>query len=276
MNNRKEAAGLNIEKAYDQKRKSWFSLLRLRRQAQGGEASETGDTEEGVWLRIREICDPGSFKEMFQKVNSPDPLRFPGYENKKKHVQEALRQPDACIAGTALIHRRKVAIGFLDGRFLMGSMGYAVGEKITLLAEYAMKKKLPLILFSASGGARMQEGMFSLVQMAKTSAAVEAFKRNGGLYISCLTDPTTGGVSASFASLGDIIMAEPGALICFAGPRVIEQTIGEKLPEGFQRAEFLLEHGMIDRIVERSKWRRVLNHILYLHGIEKQATKQTI
>lgn len=258
---------MNIKEIYSQKKKNWLSLIRMREQSENAVMSEA---ENSVQERIQEICDRGSFKELFRKVNSPDPLSFPGYEIKKKSFQERLQQPDACIAGVAQIYQRKVAIGFLDGRFFMGSMGYAVGEKITLLAEYAGKKKLPLIIFSASGGARMQEGMFSLVQMAKTSAAIEAFKRKGGLYISCLTHPTTGGVSASFASLGDIILAEPEALICFAGPRVIEQTIGEKLPEGFQRSEFLLEHGMIDRIVERTKWRQVLNHILYLHGIERR------
>lgn len=172
---------------------------------------------------------------------------------------------DAFLAGVGKIDNRKVAIGVLDGRFLMGSMGTAVGEKIVRLTEYAKKKNLPLIIFSASGGARMQEGLFSLMQMAKTAAAIEQFKQKGGLFISCLTNPTTGGVSASYASLGDIILAEPGALICFAGPRVIEQTIGQTLPEGFQRAEFLLEHGMIDCIVERKDFRDTLSSILQMH-----------
>ena len=155
-------------------------------------------------------------------------------------------------------------------RFLMGSMGTVVGEKITSLTELAAKRKLPLIIFSASGGARMQEGLFSLMQMAKTSAAIERFKSEGGLFISVLTDPTTGGVSASFASLGDIIISEPGALICFAGPRVIEQTIGRKLPDGFQKAEFLSEHGMIDIIAERKNLRDTLADILKLHQTEKE------
>ena len=148
---------------------------------------------------------------------------------------------------------------------LFRSMGIAVGEKITRLTEYAMKRKLPLIIFAASGGARMQEGLFSLMQMAKTTAAIEKFKDAGGLFISYLTNPTTGGVSASFASLGDIIIAEPGALICFAGPRVIEQTIGQKLPEGFQHSEFLLEHGMIDMIVDRKDMKQTLSKILKMH-----------
>ena len=149
---------------------------------------------------------------------------------------------------------------------MMGSMGTVVGEKISLLAEFADRKGYPLVLYCASGGARMQEGLFSLMQMAKTAAAIERFKHNGGLYISFLTNPTTGGVSASFASLGDIIFAEPDALICFAGPRVIEQTIGEKLPKGFQRAEFLLEHGMIDGIVKREEQRETIYKLLRMHS----------
>ena len=163
-----------------------------------------------------------------------------------------------------------VAVGIMDSRFLMGSMGTTVGEKIAALAEYAALKGLPLIIFTASGGARMQEGMFALLQMAKTAAAIERFKERGGLYISCLTNPTTGGVSASFASLGDIMLAEPEALICFAGPRVIEQTIGEKLPEGFQRAQFLLEHGMLDMVVERKEMKKTLVTLLKLHGMGGQ------
>ena len=158
------------------------------------------------------------------------------------------------------------AFAVMDSRFLMGSMGTVVGEKITSLTELAAKRKLPLIIFSASGGARMQEGLFSLMQMAKTSAAIERFKAEGGLFISVLTDPTTGGVSASFATLADITLAEPGALIGFAGPRVIEQTIGQKLPKGFQRSEFQLEHGFVDQIVARSEMREVLARILRLHS----------
>ena len=153
----------------------------------------------------------------------------------------------------------------MDSRFLMGSMSTAVGEKITRCIEYAMKRKLPLIIFSASGGARMQEGIYSLMQMAKTAAAIQRFQARGGLYISCFTHPTTGGVTASFASLGDIMLSEPGALIGFAGPRVIEQTIGEKLPEDFQRAEYLLDHGFLDQIVTRDQWRAVLAQLLALH-----------
>ncbi len=159
--------------------------------------------------------------------------------------------------------RRGVAV--LDSRFFMGSMGAAVGEKVTRAVEYAEQDRLPLIIFSASGGARMQEGILSLMQMAKTAAAIQRLPEAGGLYISCLTHPTTGGVTASFASLGDITLAEPGALIGFAGPRVIEQTIGQKLPEGFQRAEYLEEHGFVDRIVPRGEMRATSAQLLRLH-----------
>ena len=172
---------------------------------------------------------------------------------------------DAAVSCVGEIQRHKAVLAVLDSRFIMASMGTAVGEKITRAAEYAARHKLPLIIFAASGGARMQEGIFSLMQMAKTAAAIERFQSRGGLYISCLTHPTTGGVTASFASLGDIMLAEPGALIGFAGPRVIEQTIGEKLPEGFQRAEYLLDHGFLDQIVTRDQWRHVLGQLLALH-----------
>ena len=159
-----------------------------------------------------------------------------------------------------------VVAAVLDSRFFMGSMSTAVGEKITRAIEYAASKKLPLVIFSASGGARMQEGIFSLMQMAKTSAAIQRFSAKGGLYVSVLTHPTTGGVTASFASLGDIMLAEPGALIGFAGPRVIEQTIGEKLPAGFQRSEFQMEHGFVDQVVPRSQLRDTLIQVLQLHA----------
>lgn len=215
--------------------------------------------------RVAYLLDENSFKELFAQIITKDPLDFDGYEEKLQLNRRKTGMQDAFLAGVGKIDNRKVAIGVLDGRFLMGSMGTAVGEKIVRLTEYAKKKNLPLIIFSASGGARMQEGLFSLMQMAKTAAAIEQFKQKGGLFISCLTNPTTGGVSASYASLGDIILAEPGALICFAGPRVIEQTIGQTLPEGFQRAEFLLEHGMIDCIVERKDFRNTLSSILQMH-----------
>ena len=215
--------------------------------------------------RINLIADTKSFRELWPELETKNPLDFPDYDKKLEDNRVKTGQKDAFVAGVIKIGGIRVAVGVLDGRFLMGSMGTVVGEKITRLTEYAEDKKLPLILFSASGGARMQEGLFSLMQMAKTSAAIERFKAEGGLFISCLTNPTTGGVSASYANLGDIILAEPGALICFAGPRVIEQTIGQKLPEGFQRSEFLLEHGMIDRIVERVEMKKVLYTILNIH-----------
>ena len=173
---------------------------------------------------------------------------------------------EAVVTAQGTIGGISCVVGVLDSRFMMGSMSAAVGEKLTLAIEFAMKKKLPIILFSASGGARMQEGIFSLMQMAKTSAALEKFAEKKLLYISVLTDPTTGGVTASFASLGDIILAEPGALIGFAGPRVIQQTIGETLPEGFQRAEYLEKHGFVDQVVPRSQMRDTLAQLLRLHG----------
>ena len=184
---------------------------------------------------------------------------------KRQELELSTGLKDAAVSALGRIEGRRAVFAVLDSRFLMGSMGTAVGEKITRAAEYAGKKKLPLVIFSASGGARMQEGIFSLMQMAKTAAAVQRFQSGGGLYISCLTHPTTGGVTASFASLGDIMLAEPGALIGFAGPRVIEQTIKEQLPEGFQRAEYLLDHGFLDRIVPRNEWRAVLSQLLALH-----------
>ncbi len=216
--------------------------------------------------RIFFLADEDSFHELSAGIRTKDPLGFPGYKQKVHEISKQTGMDDAILTGTIRINGIKTAIGVLDSRFLMGSMGTVVGEKIALLAEYAGRKKLPLLIFSASGGARMQEGLFSLMQMVKTSAAVERFRGNGGLFISCLTNPTTGGVSASYANLGDIIMAEPGALICFAGPRVIEQTIGQTLPEGFQKAEFLEEHGMLDMVVERREMKAVLGRILKMHG----------
>lgn len=215
--------------------------------------------------RINMIIDEDSFKELYASLKSRNPIDFPEYEKKLEINRRKTGQQDAVVTGTCRISNYKAAVAVLDSRFLMGSMGTVVGEKIARLAEYAMKRKLPLIIFSASGGARMQEGLFSLMQMAKTSAAIQKFKDNGGLFISYLTNPTTGGVSASFASLGDIIIAEPDALICFAGPRVIEQTIGQKLPPDFQHSEFLLEHGMIDMIVERKDMKKTLGLLLGMH-----------
>lgn len=219
----------------------------------------------GAYYRLSTILDPGSFRELNGKLSAADPLSFPGYGEKQRAAQRKTGLTEAAVTATGSVGGRKCVAGVLDSRFLMGSMSAAVGEKITLAIEYAAKNKLPLILFSASGGARMQEGIFSLMQMAKTAAAIQRFQSGGGLYISCLTHPTTGGVTASFASLGDIMLAEPGALIGFAGPRVIEQTIKEQLPEGFQRAEYLLDHGFLDQIVPRSEWRTVLAQLLALH-----------
>lgn len=219
----------------------------------------------GAYYRLSMILDPGSFQELDEKLEPANPLDFPGYPEKLEQIQEETGLLDAAVSCVGEIQRHKAVLAVLDSRFIMASMGTAVGEKITRAAEYAARHKLPLIIFAASGGARMQEGIFSLMQMAKTAAAIERFQSRGGLYISCLTHPTTGGVTASFASLGDIMLAEPGALIGFAGPRVIEQTIGEKLPEGFQRAEYLLDHGFLDQIVTRDQWRHVLGQLLALH-----------
>lgn len=215
--------------------------------------------------RIEMICDEGSFKEMDANLRTKNPIKFPGYRRKLELLKRRTGMEDAVITGLGRIEGEKVAIGVLDSSFLMGSMGTVVGERISRLAETARRKKLPLVIFSASGGARMQEGLFSLMQMAKTASAVETFKNTGGLFISCFTHPTTGGVSASYASLGDIMIAEPNALIGFAGPRVIQQTIGQELPEGFQRAEFLLSHGMLDMVVERADLKNVLGRLLKMH-----------
>lgn len=215
--------------------------------------------------RIVSLADTKTFREKDKSLKTVNPLDFPEYEEKLKANEERTGTPDAVVTGVMKLNGIETAIAVMDGRFLMGSMGTVVGEKIVRITEYAGRKKLPLIIFSASGGARMQEGLFSLMQMAKTSAAVEKFKNDGGLFVSVLTNPTTGGVSASFANLGDIIIAEPKALICFAGPRVIEQTIGQKLPKGFQRAEFLLEHGMVDMVTERKDLKDVLYKILKMH-----------
>ena len=220
----------------------------------------------GVRDRLTATVDEGSFRELFGNVRSRDPLDFPGYEAKLDGARRKTGMNEAVVTATGAIGGVRCVVGVLDSRFLMGSMSAAVGEKLTLAIEYAGKNKLPLILFAASGGARMQEGILSLMQMAKTSAALAQFSEKGLLYISVLTDPTTGGVTASFASLGDIILAEPGALIGFAGPRVIQQTIGETLPEGFQRAEFQMEHGFVDAVVPRKDLRDTLIRLLKLHG----------
>ena len=219
----------------------------------------------GAYYRLSTILDPGSFRELHPRLSAGDPLHFPGYQERLDAAQHKTGLTEAVVTATGTIGGSRCVVGVLDSRFLMGSMSTAVGEKVTLAIEFAAKNKLPLILFSASGGARMQEGILSLMQMAKTSAALARFSDKGLLYISVLTDPTTGGVTASFASLGDIILAEPGALIGFAGPRVIQQTIGETLPEGFQRAEYQESHGFVDAVVPREKMRDTLSQLLRLH-----------
>ncbi|MDO4965727.1 MAG: acetyl-CoA carboxylase carboxyltransferase subunit beta [Lachnospiraceae bacterium] len=216
--------------------------------------------------RIYYIVDKGSFVETNKKLKSANPLDFPDYEEKYKNTVKKTNMNEAVITGIASIEGMKCVIAVMDKRFFMASMGRIVGEKVTAAIELAERKNLPLIIYCASGGARMQEGIFSLMQMAKTSAAIERFSSKGGLYISVLTNPTTGGVTASFASLADITLAEPKALIGFAGPRVIEQTIGKKLPEGFQTAEYLKEHGFIDEIVPVKNQREVLGRLLKLHA----------
>ena len=222
-----------------------------------------------AYKRIEMIADEGSFEEWDMDLDGmdgpPDPLQFKGYSEKIKKLREQTGLKEAVVTGRVKINGTQAVIGVCDGRFMMGSMGYAVGEKITRAVERATNEKLPVILFTCSGGARMQEGIISLMQMEKTSAALKRHSDAGLLYVTVLTDPTTGGVTASFAMLGDIIIAEPQALIGFAGPRVIEQTIGEKLPEGFQRAEFLLEHGFVDQIVKRENMKPVLGRILKMH-----------
>ena len=215
--------------------------------------------------RIRMVCDKDTFIPWFEEVETGNPLNFPGYEEKLQQVREKTGLREGVTVGAGKISGENVCLGVCDSRFLMGSMGHAVGEKIVLAVERATKEKLPVILFCCSGGARMQEGMISLMQMAKTSAAIKKHSDAGLLYVTVLTDPTTGGVTASFAMLGDIILAEPGALIGFAGPRVIEQTIGQKLPKGFQSAEFQLEHGFVDNVVERDDLKKVLSQILKSH-----------
>ena len=219
--------------------------------------------------RIKMVADKGSFTEWCTGLANSNPLDYPEYEEKIAQVQAKTHLEEAVRIGEAKIDGQRVVVGVCDARFLMGSMGHVVGEKITQSFERATQERLPVILFCCSGGARMQEGIISLMQMAKTSAAIKRHSEAGLLYIPVLTDPTTGGVTASFAMLGDIILAEPGALIGFAGPRVIAQTIGQKLPEGFQRSEFLVEHGIIDGIVRRENLKQTLSNLVKLHQRNK-------
>lgn len=216
--------------------------------------------------RLTVTVDEGSFEELFTDLITKNFLGFPGYDEKIEALKKKTKLHEGIVTGLATIDGEKVAIGIMDSHFLMGSMGAVVGEKVTLLVEKATELSLPVIIFTASGGARMQEGIISLMQMAKTSAALKRHSDAGGLYVTVLTDPTTGGVTASFAMLGDIILAEPGALIGFAGPRVIRDTIRQELPDGFQKAEFLLEHGFVDKIVDRDTMRETLSKILEMHG----------
>ena len=216
--------------------------------------------------RLRLVADKGTYEKWEEGLESKDPLNYPDYQEKTAALKERLRIDEAVTCGRCTIYGEPAVVCVCDGRFLMGSMGYVVGEKITRSVERATEEKLPVVIFTCSGGARMQEGIVSLMQMAKTSAALKRHSEAGLLYISVLTDPTTGGVTASFAMLGDIILAEPGALVGFAGPRVIEQTIRQKLPEGFQRAEFLKEHGLIDGIVEREDLKETLAKLIAMHN----------
>lgn len=219
--------------------------------------------------RLALIADLGTFKEWDAELKTKDPIRFPDYMEKIKDLQEKTGLSDAVVTGQVQIESFEVALGIMDTTFLMGSMGTVVGERLTRLFEKAQQKKLPVVLFTASGGARMQEGIFSLMQMAKISAAVKRHSDAGLLYLTILTDPTTGGVTASFAMEGDIILAEPQALIGFAGRRVIEQTIRQALPDDFQKAEFLLEHGFVDKIVKRNELKKVIGKLLMLHGVKE-------
>lgn len=216
--------------------------------------------------RIRMTADVYSFEEWDAGLMGGNPLDFPEYEEKLEQLHAKTGLVDAVLTGKAAIRGIPVAIGAMSPDFLMGSMGWTVGERLTRMIERAEKEKLPIVLFCCSGGARMQEGIVSLMQMAKVSQALKHYSENGGFYVPVLTDPTMGGVTASFAMLGDVILAEPGAMIGFAGARVIRQTIGQKLPEGFQSAEFLQNHGFVDRIVKREKMRGTLAFLLQSSG----------
>ncbi len=222
--------------------------------------------------RLKITVDDGSFREFDENLRSLNPINFPGYEAKYNKMVEQCSINDAIVTGECTIRGYRCVIGIMDSHFMMASMGSVVGEKITRAFEYADRRGLPVIMFTASGGARMQEGIISLMQMAKTSGAVKRHSDNGGLYITVLTDPTTGGVEASFASLGDIIIAEPKVLIGFAGRRVIQDTIKQRLPDDFQSAEFQEECGFVDMIVERGMMRRRLSWLLKLHGFPKEVS----
>jgi len=215
--------------------------------------------------RIGYLTDADSFSEMFSEIESKNPIEFPGYAEKLEKMKQLAREPEAVVCGVASIGGEKCAMFVMEPYFMMGSMGAAVGEKITRLFEYAQEQSLPVVGCTVSGGARMQEGIVSLMQMAKTSGAVKRHSDAGNFYLTLLTDPTTGGVTASFAMQGDIHIAEPGAIIGFAGARVVEQTVRKKLPPGFQKAEGLLEHGFVDMIVPRAKQVQVISVLLKMH-----------
>jgi len=217
--------------------------------------------------RINMLLDDNSFEEYFEFIESSNPIVFEGYQEKIKLYQKRSDEKTAILTGTGKIDGKKIAIACMNPYFMMGSMGSALGEKLTRLIELATNKNLPVIIFTASGGARMQEGVFSLMQMAKISGALKKHSNQGNLYVTVLTDPTTGGVSASFAMLGDLILAEPKALIGFAGPRVIKQTIKSELPKGFQRSEYLLKHGFVDQIVKRKGMKNFLSRVLRIHQV---------
>jgi len=249
--------------------------------------SPAPEFEQGFWIcpkcgyhsrigwqdRLRITIDGGSFSEFDQGMDSGNPISFPGYEEKVRELQQSCEAKDAVVTGSCSIGGYKAVLCVMDSRFMMASMGSVVGEKITRAVEYATEHKLPVIIFCASGGARMQEGIFSLMQMPKTSGAIARHNRAGQLYISVLCDPTTGGVTASFAMLGDIIIAEPGVTIGFAGKRVIQATIGATLPERFQTAEFIYEHGFADMVVNRREMPAVLARLIKLHGYRPEGAK---
>lgn len=220
----------------------------------------------GARERINALLDSGSFNELFTELSSRNIIDFPNYDEKLTKAVKSSGEKEAVICGVGNISGMAAAVFAMDPSFMMGSMGTVVGEKIAALFEYALEHKIPVVGFTVSGGARMQEGILSLMQMAKTAAAVKKHSEKGNLYITVLTNPTTGGVTASFAMLGDIILAEPKALVAFAGPRVIEQTIRQKLPQGFQTAEFLLEKGFIDKIVNRKEQNKIISGLLKLHA----------
>lgn len=219
----------------------------------------------GAYDRINMLADEESFQEFDKELKSVNPLHFPGYEDKLKDAMQTSGLSEAVVTGKLSIKSHQAIVAVMDSHFMMASMGSVVGEKLTRAVEKATELSLPVIIFTASGGARMQEGMYSLMQMAKVSAALSRHSEAGLLYITVLTDPTTGGVTASFAMLGDIIISEPGAVIGFAGRRVIEQTIKQKLPEEFQKAEFLLKHGFVDKIVDRRDMKDTLGQLLAIH-----------